>query len=102
MDSGSLALNLCTVPTVKVRMTERQQPSMVWPLGSGSLGQSGQNCKRWHGRAGGLARSRPWDALMRLLPRIVPGSLGPGCGNGCVGRCFLQSLRRDDAIAFLL
>lgn len=71
MDSGSLDLNLCTVPTVKVRMTEHQQPSMAWPLGSGGLGQSGQEGKRWHGRAGGLARSRPWDALMRLLPRIV-------------------------------
>lgn len=66
MDSGSLDLNLCTVPTVKVGMTEHQQPAKVWPLGSGGLGQSGQEYKRWHRRAGGLDRSKPWDALICL------------------------------------
>lgn len=61
MDSLSLDLNLCIVPTVEVRTAEHQQLGMVQFPGSGGVGQSGQECKRWHGRVDGLARSRPWD-----------------------------------------
>lgn len=61
MDSGSLGLNLCIVPIVEVRVAELEELYMVQCLGSGGLGQSGQECKlgelmAWPGQGFGMTR----------------------------------------------